>query len=53
MVRLLVPVLLAALVSLNLTACGSTAGWRFEIGVAPVTAIHNEATLSEGQKDGK
>ena len=36
---------------LFLQGCGSSAGWRFEIGVAPVTAISNTASLGEAEQE--
>ena len=36
---------------LFLQGCGSSAGWRFEIGVAPVTAINNTASLGEAEQE--
>ncbi len=30
-----------------LSGCGTSAGWRFSIGVSPVTAINDQQTLTE------
>jgi hypothetical protein len=31
----------------GMTGCSSSAGWHVEFGITPVTAIHNEATLTD------
>lgn len=35
----------------NLTGCGSTRGWRFEIGVSPVSNLENKAGLTDTVKN--
>ncbi len=51
MYRLIGPLLLAAIVSLNLTACAGSTGWRFSVGVSPVTAISDTQTLAQQEAD--
>lgn len=34
-------------VAVALSGCGATRGWRFEIGVSPVSNLENKAGLTE------
>ena len=37
--------------SFFLAGCGFTRGWRFEIGVAPVSQLENQAGLVDHEKN--
>ena len=39
--------ILLMILGCTLGGCGSSRGWRFEIGVSPVSNLHNQAGLTE------
>lgn len=40
---------LCGLLSLMMTGCGTTTGWKVEFGAAPVTSLHDEMGLNPNE----